>query len=141
MEVGEGLLGGSAHRHLADAGIEDHTALDPGIVGDGEHLGAIRNNNEKMFKLLGPDTGFDAIHDLPLAAAGHKFFSRLASEDRLAKTILYCLNPKDNELLAVMAYTFNDGTFPGKLPASEMDFIRQMVKDISYNNAKRYFDF
>jgi len=172
------------------------------------HVGAIRNNNTKMFKALGPDTGFDAIHDLPMAAAGHKFLDGLAREDKLAKTILYCLNPKDNEVLTVMAYTFNDGTVPGKmqfgsgwwfldqedgmrkqinalsalgllsrfvgmltdsrsfisyprheyfrrilcdvlgrdvengkLPVSELDFIGQMVEDISYNNADRYFGF
>ena len=79
------------------------------------HVGAIRNNNSKMFGLVGPDTGFDAIHDLPTAAAGHKFLNRLASEDKLAKTILYCLNPKDNEVMMTMAYTFNDGTVPGKM--------------------------
>ena len=79
------------------------------------HVGAIRNNNSKMFGLIGPDTGYDAIHDLPTAAAGHRFFDRLAAEDHLAKTILYCLNPKDNEVMTTMAYTFNDGTFPGKM--------------------------
>ena len=79
------------------------------------HVGPLRNNNQKMFRQIGPDTGFDAIGDLPVAAAGHKFFSRLALEDRLAKTILYCLNPKDNEVMATMAYTFNDGTQPGKM--------------------------
>ncbi len=79
------------------------------------HIGVIRNNNEKMFKLLGADTGFDAIHDLQCAAAGHKFFSKLALEDKLTKTILYNLNPKDNEVLATMAYTFNDGSVPGKM--------------------------
>ena len=172
------------------------------------HVGAIRNNNSKMFNLVGPDTGYDAIHDLPTAAAGHKFFDRLASEDKLAKTILYCLNPKDNEVMMTMAYTFNDGTVPGKmqfgsgwwfldqevgmrrqmdalsvlglfsrfvgmltdsrsfisyprheyfrrilcdvlgkdieegkLPASEIDTIGKMVEDISYNNAKNYFQF
>ncbi len=172
------------------------------------HVGAIRNNNTKMFNLVGPDTGYDAIHDLPTAAAGHKFFDRLASEDKLAKTILYCLNPKDNEVMMTMAYTFNDGTVPGKmqfgsgwwfldqeigmrrqmdalsvlglfsrfvgmltdsrsfisyprheyfrrilcdvlgkdieegkLPASEIDTIGKMVEDISYNNAKNYFNF
>ncbi|MBR5835808.1 MAG: glucuronate isomerase [Bacteroidales bacterium] len=172
------------------------------------HIGPIRNNNTKMFNLIGADTGFDAILDLPCAAAGHKFLNRLAMEDKLAKTILYNLNPKDNEVLATMAYTFNDNTCPGKmqlgsgwwfldqedgmkkqlnalsslgllsrfvgmltdsrsfisyprheyfrrilcnligediqngkLPASEMEFIHQMVKDISYNNAERYFNF
>lgn len=172
------------------------------------HVGAIRNNNTKMFNQLGPDTGYDAIHDLPVAAAGHKFFDRLTLEGRLAKTILYCLNPKDNEVMMTMAYTFNDGTYPGKmqfgsgwwfldqedgmrkqmnalsvlgllsrfvgmltdsrsfisyprheyfrrilcsvlgadidagkLPASEMEFIKKMVADISYYNAKNYFNF
>jgi len=79
------------------------------------HVGPIRNNNRKMFEAIGPDTGFDAILDLPVAAAGHKFFSRLAYNDNLAKTILYCLNPKDNEVMASMAYTFNDGSCAGKM--------------------------
>ena len=172
------------------------------------HVGPIRNNNSKMYSLIGPDTGYDSILDLPIAAAGNRFFDRLASEDALAKTILYCLNPKDNEVMMTMAYNFNDGTIPGKmqfgsgwwfldqedgmrkqlnalsslgllsrfvgmltdsrsfisyprheyfrrilcdvigkdveegkLPASELDFIGRMVEDISYNNAKRYFDF
>ncbi len=172
------------------------------------HIGAIRNNNTRMLSILGPDTGYDAIHDVNCAAAGHKFLNRLAMEDKLAKTILYNLNPKDNEVLATMAYTFNDGTVAGKvqlgsgwwfldqedgmrkqmnalsalgllsrfvgmltdsrsflsyprheyfrrilcdvigadvesgrLPRSEMKFLGQMVEDISYNNAKRYFEF
>ena len=172
------------------------------------HIGAIRNNNSAMFAKVGPDTGYDAIHDLEIAAAGNKFFDRLTAAGKLAKTILYCLNPKDNEVMMTMAYTFNDGTVPGKmqfgsgwwfldqevgmrrqmdalsvlglfsrfvgmltdsrsfisyprheyfrrilcdvigtdvengkLPASEMDQIKQMVSDISYNNAKNYFNF
>ncbi|MBO7510232.1 MAG: glucuronate isomerase [Bacteroidales bacterium] len=172
------------------------------------HVGAIRNNNTKMFSLVGPDTGYDAIHDLSIAYAGNKFFNRLASEDKLAKTILYCLNPKDNEVMMTMAYNFNDGTVPGKmqfgsgwwfldqevgmrrqmdalsvlglfsrfvgmltdsrsfisyprheyfrrilcdvlgkdvkegkLPASELETIGKMVQDISYYNAKNYFQF
>ena len=172
------------------------------------HIGAIRNNNTRMFNILGPDTGYDAIHDVQCAAAGHRFFDRLTLEGKLAKTILYCLNPKDNEVLMTMAYTFNDGTVPGKmqfgsgwwfldqedgmrkqmnalsalglftrfvgmltdsrsfvsyprheyfrrilcsvigedvekgkLPASEMEFLKKVVEDISYNNAKNYFNF
>ncbi|MCM1199154.1 MAG: glucuronate isomerase [Clostridium sp.] len=172
------------------------------------HIGAIRDNNTRMFRSIGPDTGYDAINDIQCAAAGHRFLDRLAMEDKLAKTILYNLNPKDNEVLATMAYTFNDGSTPGKiqlgsgwwfldqedgmrkqmnalsslgllsrfvgmltdsrsfisyprheyfrrilccilgediekgrLPKSEMEFIHQMVKDISYNNADRYFNF
>ena len=79
------------------------------------HIGAIRNNNSRMFGLVGPDTGYDAIHDQEIAAAGNKFFDRLASEGKLAKTILYCLNPKDNEVMMTMAYNFNDGSVPGKM--------------------------
>ncbi|MDR2895012.1 MAG: glucuronate isomerase, partial [Alistipes sp.] len=172
------------------------------------HIGAIRNNNTQMLRALGPDTGYDAIHDVQCAAAGHRLFDRLTMAGALAKTILYNLNPKDNEVLATMAYTFNDGTVPGKmqlgsgwwfldqedgmrkqlnalsalgllsrfvgmltdsrsflsyprheyfrrilcdvlgcdieqgrLPRSEMKFIGQMVADISYYNAKRYFEF
>ena len=172
------------------------------------HVGAIRNNNTKMFQAVGPDTGYDAIHDLDIAVAGHRFFDRLTLAGKLAKTILYCLNPKDNAVMMTMAYTFNDGTVPGKmqfgsgwwfldqevgmrrqmdslsalgllsrfvgmltdsrsfisyprheyfrrilcdvlgkdveqgkLPASELDYIGQMVEDICYNNAKNYFQF
>ena len=172
------------------------------------HIGAIRNNNTKMFAEVGADTGFDAIHDLDIAVPGHRFFDRLTQAGKLAKTILYCLNPKDNAVMMTMAYTFNDGTYPGKmqfgsgwwfldqevgmrrqmdslsnlglisrfvgmltdsrsfvsyprheyfrrilcdvfgkdietgkLPASEMAFIGQMIEDICYNNAKNYFQF
>lgn len=172
------------------------------------HIGAIRNNNSRMFNLVGPDTGYDAIHDLEIAAAGNKFFDRLAAADKLTKTILYCLNPKDNEVMMAMAYNFNDGTVPGKMqlgsgwwfldqevgmrrqldalstlgllsrfvgmltdsrsfisyprheyfrrilcdvlgtdiekgkiPSSEIELVGKMVEDISYNNAKNYFNF
>lgn len=79
------------------------------------HIGPLRNNNRLMLEKLGPDTGFDAIGDKSLAAAGHKFFSTLAYDNMLAKTILYNLNPKDSEVMAALAYTFNDGTVPGKM--------------------------
>ena len=172
------------------------------------HIGANRNNNKRMFKLLGADTGFDAIDDQPVAVSINRFFSRLDQEGLLAKTIVYNLNPRDTELMVANAYNFNDGSVPGKmqygaawwfldqikgmedqlnalsslgllsrfvgmltdsrsflsyprheyfrrilcnmlgneiekglLPASEFSFIGQMVEDISYNNAKRYFDF
>ncbi|MBQ7194718.1 MAG: glucuronate isomerase [Bacteroidales bacterium] len=79
------------------------------------HIGPLRNNNSRMFAAVGPDTGFDAIGDLPCAAAGHRFFDSLEREGKLAKTIVYPLNPKDNEVLMAMAYTFNDGSVPGKM--------------------------
>lgn len=172
------------------------------------HISVIRNNCTRMFRQIGVDTGFDAILDVNCAAVGHRFLDRLDLNGKLAKTILYTLNPKDNEVLATMANTFNDGSVPGKmqfgaawwfldqedgmrkqmnalsslgllsrfvgmltdsrsflsyprheyfrrilcnligediengkLPASEMDFLKQMVADISYGNAKRYFRF
>jgi len=79
------------------------------------HVGAIRNNNSRMMAQLGPDTGYDSIHDLSCAASGNRLFDRLASAGFLAKTILYCLNPGDLEVLATMAYNFNDGTTAGKM--------------------------
>ncbi|MDR1331732.1 MAG: glucuronate isomerase [Tannerella sp.] len=170
------------------------------------HIGAIRNNNLRMFRKLGPDTGFDAIDDCTVAAPMNRFFGRLDNEGKLAKTIVYNLNPRDSELLVTNLYNFNDGTVPGKmqygsawwfldqitgmenqlnalsalgllsrfvgmltdsrsflsyprheyfrrilcnmigndiekglLPASEITFINQMIEDICYYNAKRYF--
>jgi glucuronate isomerase len=79
------------------------------------HMGVVRNNNSLMFNRLGPDTGYDAILDLPVARAGHRFLDRLAACEKLAKTILYNLNPKDNEVLATMAGTFNGGGVAGKV--------------------------
>jgi glucuronate isomerase len=170
------------------------------------HIGANRNNNTRMFKALGADTGFDAIDDGTVAAPMDRFFDRLDQEGNLAKTIVYNLNPRDNELLVTNLYNYNDGSVPGKmqygaawwfldqltgmenqlnalsalgllsrfvgmltdsrsflsyprheyfrrilcnvlgndlekglLPVSETAFISQMVEDICYYNAKRYF--
>lgn len=79
------------------------------------HVGAIRNNNSRMMSLAGPDTGYDSIHDFPLAADANRFFDRLTSELCLAKTIVYCLNPKDYQSIMTMVYNFNDGTVAGKM--------------------------
>jgi len=79
------------------------------------HFGAMRNNNSRMFQLLGPDTGFDSIGDLPVARPMAKFLDRLDRENRLAKTILYNLNPADNDVVATMLGNFQDGRTPGKI--------------------------
>ena len=79
------------------------------------HFGAQRNNNTRLFKLLGPDTGFDSIGDEPIAKPLAKLLDRLDSENSLAKTILYNLNPRDNELLATMLGNFQDGNIAGKM--------------------------
>lgn len=172
------------------------------------HYGAIRNNNSRYFRQLGPDTGFDSIGTFNTAKALSKFLNRLDTNNKLAKTILYNLSPSDNEMIATMIGNFQDGTIPGKiqfgsgwwfldqkdgmekqlnslsvlgllsrfvgmltdsrsflsyprheyfrrtlcnligndveqglLPASELNFIGKMVENISYLNAKRYFQF
>jgi glucuronate isomerase len=161
-----------------------------------------------MFRQLGADTGFDSIGDWNTAKAMSKFFDRLETEDKLTKTIIYNLNPRDNEMITTMIGNFQDGTVAGKiqfgsgwwfldqktgmeaqmnslsvlgllsrfvgmltdsrsflsyprheyfrrilcnligndvekglLPASELDFIGQLVENVSYFNAKRFFDF
>ena len=79
------------------------------------HLGAIRNNNSRLFKSLGADTGFDSIGDFDLARPLAKLLDRLDSGNNLAKTILYNLNPRDNEVLATMIGNFQDGSVAGKM--------------------------
>ncbi len=79
------------------------------------HLGALRNNNTRMRRTLGPDTGFDSIGDVEVARPLSRFLDRLDDTNQLAKTILYNLNPRDNALLAAMIGNFQDGTIPGKM--------------------------
>ncbi len=172
------------------------------------HYGCIRNNNTRLFNKLGPDTGFDSIGDFTVAQNMSKFLNRLDTLDKLPKTVLYNLNPRDNDLIATMIGNFQDGSVAGKMqfgsgwwfldqkigmvnqmnslstlgllsrfvgmltdsrsflsyprheyfrrilcnligndvengemPASEMDFVAQMIENISYNNAKEFFKF
>ena len=172
------------------------------------HYGPLRNNNTKMLKLVGPDTGFDSMGDFSTAQSLSKFLDRLNSRDKLTKTIIYNINPNANEMIATMIGNFQDGSIPGKiqfgsgwwfldqkdgmerqmnslsllgllsrfvgmltdsrsflsyprheyfrrtlcnligadveaglLPASEIEFLGKMVEDISYNNAKNFFNF
>ena len=172
------------------------------------HYGPMRNNNTRMFKRLGPDAGYDSIGTQDTSETMSRFLDALDSEGMLTQTILYCINPSDNEMLATMVGNFQQGPLPGKiqmgsgwwfndqldgmerqmnalslqgllsrfvgmltdsrsflsyprheyfrrclcrmigrdveaglLPMSEMPFIRQMVRDICYYNAKRYFRF
>lgn len=172
------------------------------------HLGALRNTNTRLLRELGPDTGFDSIGDYDTARPLAAFLDKLDNANQLTKTILYNVNPSQNELFATMVGNFNDGTIPGKiqygsawwfldqkdgmekqmnalsnmgllsrfvgmltdsrsflsyprheyfrrilcnllgndvengeLPASELDWIGEMVENICYNNAKSYFNF
>ncbi|MEN8128458.1 MAG: glucuronate isomerase [Planctomycetota bacterium] len=170
------------------------------------HLGALRNNNSRMLRTIGPDTGFDSILDIEIAKPLAKLLDRLDTDNQLAKTILYNLNPRDNELIATMIGNFQDGSVPGKMQLgsgwwfldqrdgmekqiealsnlgllsrfvgmltdsrsflsyprheyfrrilcnilgndvengllpNDMDPLGKMVEDISYNNARNYFD-
>ncbi len=79
------------------------------------HLGALRNNNTRMLELCGADSGWDSIGDFQQAKALSKFLNRLDVTNQLTKTILYNLNPADNELMATMAGNFNDGSIGGKI--------------------------
>ncbi len=79
------------------------------------HLGALRNNNTRMLNQLGPDTGWDSIGTFDQGKALSTFLNGLDTRNKLTKTILYNLNPADNEVLATMVGNFNDGSFPGKI--------------------------
>jgi len=171
------------------------------------HLGAMRNNNSRMFETVGPDKGFDSIGDYPIATSLSRFLNRLDYNHKLTRTILYNLNPGDNEVMATMIGNFQDGVTPGKIQwgsgwwfldqkdgminqlntlstmgllsrfvgmltdsrsflsysrheyfrrilcnllgndiengeiPSDIEFLGKMVQDISYANAKNYFNF
>lgn len=79
------------------------------------HIGAIRNNNNKMSAKIGPDQGFDSIGDLIMAESMSRFFDNLNSKEALTKTIVYNLNPRDSEMFASMVANFNDGIIAGKM--------------------------
>ena len=79
------------------------------------HLGALRNNNARALRTLGPDTGWDSIGDWSQAKAISKFLDRLDEHNQLTQTIIYNLNPGDNEMIAAMIGNFNDGSVAGKI--------------------------
>jgi glucuronate isomerase len=79
------------------------------------HIGPLRNNNSRMLLKAGPDTGFDSIGDKLVADSLSKMLDRMDAEDKLCKTILYNINPRDNELYATMIGNFQDGSVPGKI--------------------------
>lgn len=172
------------------------------------HYGVIRNNSSRLFRKVGADAGTDSMTDPAVGRSMARFLDRLDTDDRLAKTVIYNLNPRDNHLVAAMIGNFQDGTVAGKiqfgsgwwfldqksgmedqintlstqgllsrfvgmltdsrsflsyprheyfrrilcnligtdveqglLPSSEMEFLGKMVENISYYNAKNFFDF
>lgn len=96
---------------LYEFGIMDHSR---GWVQQ-FHIGALRNNNTRLFNQLGPDVGFDSIGDFEVAKPMSKFLDKLDLNNKLAKTIIYNLNPRDNELIGTMIGNFQDGSVPGKM--------------------------
>lgn len=102
------------------------------------HIGALRNVNTRMKAAIGNDSGFDAIGDPPIARNLAGMLDRLDQEDRLPRTILYNLNPRDNELFSAMAGCFQTGRIPGKVqhgPAwwfsDQLDGMRRHVESVS----------
>jgi glucuronate isomerase len=79
------------------------------------HVGALRNNNDRIMRLLGADSGVDSIGDWPVAEPMAKFINKLDTDNKLTKTILYNLNPAHNEVYATMLGNFQDGSVPGKI--------------------------
>ena len=79
------------------------------------HIGALRNNNRRMYERLGADVGFDSINDLNIAECLSAFMDNLEYDDCLPKTILYTLNPKDNYVLGTMLGNFQKAPIPGKI--------------------------
>ncbi len=79
------------------------------------HIGALRNNNTRLYRKLGPDTGFDSVGDFEIARPLSILLDRLDLNNQLTKTVLYNLNPKDNDLIATMIGNFQDGSYPGKM--------------------------
>ncbi len=79
------------------------------------HIGALRNNNTKMFRTLGADTGFDSINDLSIAEKLSALLDSLEQVDVLPKTILYTLNPKDNYVLGTMLGNFQSAPTASKI--------------------------
>jgi glucuronate isomerase len=79
------------------------------------HVGALRNTNARMLRQLGPDTGFDSIGDFSQGSAMSGYFNELDNSNQLAKTVIYNLNPADNEMMAAMIGNYNDGSVKGKM--------------------------
>ena len=99
------------------------------------HIGPLRNNNTRLFNILGPDIGCDSIGDHNYGEKMARFLDKLDQSGELTKTILYNINPRDNELIASMIGNFQDGSFPGKMQFGPswwfLDQIDGIIKQIN----------
>ncbi|NJL29324.1 MAG: glucuronate isomerase, partial [Thermoanaerobaculia bacterium] len=110
------------------------------------HIGAVRNVNSAMFAKLGPDTGYDAMGDRVYAEPLARLLDALSSAGNLPRTILYNLNPRDNEMLASLLASFEDGTMAGKMQLGsawwfldQKDGIERQLEAISLLGSLRRF--
>ncbi len=124
QEISDIFLKGRQHKTLTDEEIVKFKSamLVELAVMDADkgwtqqyHFGAIRNVNSRAFNRLGPDTGYDTIGDFNMAISLASFLDRLEEQEKLAKTVFYNINPRDNEMIAAMIGNFQDGTVPGKM--------------------------
>lgn len=104
------------------------------------HVGAMRNVNTRMYEALGPDTGYDCMGDATYAVPMARLFDRLNREDKLARTIVYNINPRDNDLLVSILGAFQDGVTPGKMQhgsgwwfMDQKDGMEQQINSLSQN--------
>ncbi len=79
------------------------------------HINALRNNNTRGFKQLGPDTGYDSINDDQIAKPLVRLLDAIEEESGLPRTIIYSLNPSDNTVIAAIIGSFQGGGIPGKI--------------------------
>ena len=116
------------------------------------HIGALRNNSSRQLAAIGVDSGFDSMDDIKYASYLSTMLNEMDKENLLPKTVLYSLNPNDNEMLASMAGNFQGGGIRGKMQCNVVgnwvengeypnhpDFLKEMINNISYNNAYNYF--
>ena len=110
------------------------------------HVGALRNNNSRKFRQMGADTGWDSIGVPQDALKMSRFLDSLDNTDQLARTILYNLNPSDNEMMITMAGNFNDGSYPMKVQygaawwfLDQMNGMEKHLKDLSSLGLLRRF--
>jgi glucuronate isomerase len=110
------------------------------------HFGALRDTNTRMKRQLGPDTGYDSMGDFEIAGPLARLLDRLDSTDQLPRTILYNVNPRDNELMATMAANFQDGRIPGKIQygaawwfLDQIDGMTKQLDALSYTGVLSQF--
>ncbi len=102
------------------------------------HMGVLRNNNTRLFRSLGPDTGFDSMGDFEIARPLSRFLDKLDTTNQLAKTIIYNLNPRDNEMICTMLGNFQDGSIQGKMQFGSGWWFLDQIDGMSFLSYTRH---